>query len=137
MLTRIYLFFDWIISSSIYCSTRASRMCRMYSTKDPVSFGRKSFFNTYPLHTLLILYVSLVIVFSRMLNLAEMVNPYYHSFEDFIWCIIITMGTIGYGDHYPSAYIGRLIAFLAALSGIIWNSLLILTLSQYLSMSSS
>jgi hypothetical protein len=46
------------------------------------------------------------------------------------------MGTIGYGDYFPGTYLGRLIAFAAALSGIIWASLLILTLSQYLTMSS-
>lgn len=136
MLGRIYLLYDSIISSSLYCSTRASRMCRIYSTKDSNSFGPKSFFNTYPLHSLVIFYVSLVIVFSRMLSLAESNNPNFLSFNDFVWCIIITMGTIGYGDYYPGSYLGRVIAFSAAISGIIWASLLILTLSQYLTMTS-
>ena len=52
-----------------------------------------------------------------------------------MWCIVITMGTIGYGDYSPVTYIGRLIVFMAAISGIIMSSLLILTLSNYLSMS--
>lgn len=47
------------------------------------------------------------------------------------------MGTIGYGDYSPGTYIGRLIAFSAAISGIILASLLILTLSQYLTMSTN
>ncbi len=46
------------------------------------------------------------------------------------------MGTIGYGDYFPGSYLGRVIAFSAAISGIIWASLLILTLSQYLTMTS-
>jgi len=46
------------------------------------------------------------------------------------------MGTIGYGDYYPTTYLGRIIAFTAAISGIIMASLLILTLSEYLAMNS-
>lgn len=137
MMGRIYLLYDSIISSSIYFSTRASRMCRIYGTKDADSFGAKSFFNAYPLHSLTILYATLVIVYSRMLSLAEDSNSNFNTFEDFVWCIIITMGTIGYGDYYPGTYIGRLITFSAAISGIIWASLLILILSQHLTMSSS
>jgi hypothetical protein len=70
MLGRIYLLYDSLVNSSIYCTTRASRMCRIYSTKDSSSFGPKSFFNAYPLHSLTVLYVSLVIIFSKMLSLA-------------------------------------------------------------------
>ncbi len=136
MMGRIYLLYNAIISSSIYLSTRASRMCRIYSTKNYGTFGAKSFFNSYPLHSLAILYVTLVIVYSRMLSLAEESNPEFISFEDFVWCTIVTMGTIGYGDYYPGTYIGRAIAFSSAISGIIWASLLILTLSQYLTMTS-
>jgi hypothetical protein len=47
------------------------------------------------------------------------------------------MGTIGYGDYYPTTYLGRIVAFFAAISGIIMASLLILTLSKYLTMSSA
>jgi len=39
------------------------------------------------------------------------------------------MGTIGYGDYYPITYLGRIITFAAAITGIIMASLLILTLS--------
>lgn len=45
------------------------------------------------------------------------------------------MGTVGYGEYSPKTYIGRIITFHAALSGIILSSLLILTLGRYLSMS--
>ena len=45
------------------------------------------------------------------------------------------MGTVGYGDYSPKTFLGRAISFSAAISGIIISSLLILTLSRYLSMS--
>lgn len=71
MLSRVYLLFAAIINSSIYCTPRANRMCRIYNTKYEYNFGIKSVFNAYPLHSLLILFVSLVLVLSLMLKLAE------------------------------------------------------------------
>lgn len=47
---------------------------------------------------------------------------------------MITMGTVGYGDVVPKTYLGRAILFFASITGIIISSLLILTLSTYLSM---
>lgn len=50
---------------------------------------------------------------------------------------MITMGTVGYGDYFPQTYLGRIILFFASITGIIVASLLILTLSTYLSMQMS
>lgn len=71
-----------------------------------------------------------------MLKLAEENNQALQNFGNAVWCIIITMSTVGYGDVYPISYLGRVIAFCAAISGIILASLLILTLSQKLAMNS-
>ncbi len=78
---------------------------------------------------MLVLSISLVVVLSLMLKLSEENDPDFADFANVIWCIIITMGTVGYGDYYPTSYLGRTIAFIAAISGIILASLLILTLS--------
>ena len=44
MQLRIYLVFLSIISSSIYCNTRANRLCRIYSTNNNLFFGIKALF---------------------------------------------------------------------------------------------
>jgi hypothetical protein len=44
------------------------------------------------------------------------------------------MGTIGYGDYYPKTYPGRIIVILAAITGVIMSSLLIITLNAYLTL---
>lgn len=134
MLGRIYVYYDYLVSISIYSTTRAYRMCRIYGTKEEDVFGLKSVFNVYPLKSLLILFVTLVMIYSQMLSLAEENNKVFNYFQDYIWCVIITMGTIGYGDYYPITYFGRIISFSAAITGIIMSSLLIISLSQYLSM---
>lgn len=50
------------------------------------------------------------------------------------WCIFITMATVGYGDYFPKTLPGRIVGIIAAASGIILTSLLIVALSAYLTM---
>ena len=136
MQSRIYLLFMAIINSSIYCNTRAHRLCRIYSTKSSLFFGVKSLFEYKPLNFLVVLYISLIITYGQMISLSEREqNATYAHFQNSVWLIIITMGTVGYGDYSPITYLGRFICFSASISGIIISSLLILTLSRYLSMS--
>lgn len=134
MLGRIYLLYATIIRSSIYYTTRASRICRIYNTKNEDIFCFKSVFSANPLSTLVAFFVTLVVIYAQMLMLSEETNPAFNHFSNALWCIVITMGTIGYGDYYPMTYLGRIVAFAAAISGIIMASLLILTLSKNLAM---
>ena len=136
ILTRIYLLYSAIITSSIYMSTRANRVCRIYGTSCDNVFGMKCVFNEKPLSALSLIFISLLIVFAEMVRLCEQSA---HSsnlgvFGNSLWCVVITMGTVGYGDYYPVTYLGRFILFLASIAGIILSSLLILTLSTYLAM---
>jgi hypothetical protein len=71
MLARIYLLYNALIEISIYCTPRAHRMCRIYNSKNSVDFGIKSVFNAFPLTCLLVLFVTLTQILSRMLMLSE------------------------------------------------------------------
>jgi hypothetical protein len=44
------------------------------------------------------------------------------------------MATVGYGDYYPKTTPGRIVGLISAISGIILSSLLIVSLSAYLTM---
>jgi hypothetical protein len=44
------------------------------------------------------------------------------------------MATVGYGDYYPKTTPGRIVGLFSAISGIILSSLLIVSLSAYLTM---
>ena len=96
----------------------------------------KALFNNDPLLVLLLIFLTLLLTLGQMLKISEQnFDPRFADLGNSMWCVVITMGTIGYGDYSPVTYTGRAIVFLAAISGIIMNSLLILTLSTYLSMS--
>lgn len=47
------------------------------------------------------------------------------------------MATVGYGDYFPKTLPGRVVGLIAAASGIILSSLLIVSLSAYLTMQSN
>jgi hypothetical protein len=46
-----------------------------------------------------------------------------------MWCTIITMATVGYGDFYPETHIGRVIAILACIWGNFLISLMVVSLT--------
>jgi voltage-gated potassium channel len=59
------------------------------------------------------------------------------QYANCFWCVFITMATVGYGDYFPVTTAGRLVGVLAAVSGIIVSSLLIVSLTAYLTMQPS
>jgi voltage-gated potassium channel len=61
----------------------------------------------------------------------------FEQYANCFWCVFITMATVGYGDYFPVTTAGRLVGVLAAVSGIIVSSLLIVSLTAYLTMQPS
>ena len=53
-----------------------------------------------------------------------------------MWCILITIPGVGYGDTYPVTFHGRFVAVLAILSGCFMLSVLINSLTNVLSLQS-
>jgi hypothetical protein len=63
MLGRVYLIYSAIISSTIYLSTRGSRICRIYGNKCNLYFGLKCLFDSRPLFFLVVIFLSMIFVF--------------------------------------------------------------------------
>lgn len=49
-----------------------------------------------------------------------------------MWCIVLTMTTVGFGDYYPITHPGRIVAFIVATWGVFVVSLQVVTLSNML-----
>lgn len=105
-------------------------------------FAIKCIMQEVPIKALSFLFLLSVILYGHGLRLSEQNTVLeiksefdLSNFDNCLWCIVITMGTIGYGDYYPRTYPGRVITIFAAITGVTISSLLIITLSAYLSMS--
>ena len=70
MLLRVYSVYSAIVSSTIYLSTRGSRICRIYGTNCDLYFGFKCLFNTRPLFFLIVIFVSMLFVFGELVRLS-------------------------------------------------------------------
>lgn len=59
----------------------------------------------------------------------------FFEFENCMWCVIITMTTVGYGDFYPRTFIGRLCDIFTAIWGIFIVSMMVVVLTNTLKLS--
>jgi len=93
-----------------------------------------------PEWTVFIIFSTTVIIMAYILRLFEL--PYFrldpdesvHNIFNFyfnsIWCTVITMTTVGYGDIAPSTTPGRCIGLMIALTGTFMISIVVVTVSS-------
>lgn len=92
-------------------------------------------------HSLIVLTLSFFIstlIFGWAVRQFERVTPpliqtSIHKFDNFwnsLWCMVLTMTTIGYGDIYPSTHLGRLVTIIAGIWGVFVLSLFVVTLNN-------
>lgn len=61
----------------------------------------------------------------------------FESLENSIWAVWITMTTVGYGDFFPKTLYGRILIIIVAIWGIFIVSMMVVTLSNFLSLDNS
>lgn len=145
MMTKIYLVFRSLLSTSIYSSPRAVRLCSYNNIDHSYYFSIKCIQQEYPLATTTV--VSLIFLFifgigfrvaeGNLYNLNSQVLGSKTGFEDYstcVWFTFITMTSIGYGDYVPVTDIGKFLAGFVAIVGVLLNSFLVVALTEYLKM---
>lgn len=143
MLIRIYIIIRSLINFTKFASPRCERLCRHTGYQYSTLYAIKCIVHEYPLKAVFI--VSFVCLLSLSFGLhvseglsttpgAETVGSEFRNFSNCLWCIFITMSTVGYGDYSPTTIPGQLVAVAASMIGVILSSLLIVTLSSHLNM---
>ena len=87
------------------------------------------------------LFFASVVIFGFMLRIFD--RPLWVlkgriEFESYfipMWCIFVTMLTIGFGDFFPITFLGKVITYIAALWGVFICSLIIVCLQGLLDLS--
>jgi hypothetical protein len=106
-----------------------------------VRFTFKCFIIRNPGVTVVCTLSTSIFVLSYILRIFE--RPYFHEinsldYDDYfnsIWCIVITMTTVGFGDIVAYSYFGRVIIMITAFWGAFLISLLIVSVSKIFELS--
>lgn len=135
MFCRLYLFFRLCLTFSQYMSSRSHRIgalngCSMNQ------FALKCLMVDKPLQLQSSTMIISVLLFAYTLRIFEhplgMISGMNWTFQNSVWCVIVTMATVGYGDFIPKSVMGRILGILICFWGVVVVSIFVVTLISLL-----
>ena len=117
---------------------RSQRICNMNTCNASWLYAIKGKMQDRPLKLISIFMFMSVFVCSFALHVLE--GPFDESINEFtprdyvnsVWCTLITMTTVGYGDYYPVSHWGRIFGLTICLLGFIYVALLVVAITNVL-----
>ena len=145
MWMRVFFLIRSIFNYSIYTDAYSKKLCRSYGFSAGVRFTFKCQIIVNPEWTVAIMFTSTILILSYILRIFELpwfrqeptYLPEFDSYFNSVWCTIITLTTVGYGDIAPGTIPGRVIAMITALWGAFLISLLVVTVSSVFDLSNN
>ncbi|CDW88462.1 small-conductance calcium-activated potassium channel protein [Stylonychia lemnae] len=140
MIIRLYLIIRFALSFSRYRNSRMQRLCMINGTEATFMYSMKAFKQDRPYVFISgSLVVPLIVCGYGMRMFERPLIPVsgqdFDSLGNCIWCVIITMATVGYGDYFPISNFGRIVGILACLWGVFIVSIFVVTLNNLLEFS--
>lgn len=104
----------------------------------PWRVALKLLYTQHPLPCLGVAFLYSFFELSFVLHVVERdCNPEFSDFGNACWLIIVTMTTVGYGDISPIDPLGRVVASIACVWGIVMLACFCLVITEHLSLSAS
>ena len=136
MFMRFYFLIRTLMNFNVYSELYSKRICAKYKFEADTSFCIKALIKKQPGITIVLTAGISTLWLSYLLRIFERI--YYESqgqkvFDSYItaiWCVIITMTTVGYGDVYAVSPYGRSISIMNALWGAFIISLLVASIGR-------
>jgi hypothetical protein len=142
---KMYYFVKIYRNISLFTSDRIKSVAKKYRVNIGFLFAFKAQLKKYPYITLIFLLLFSIGIFGFNMRTFEygfdpnnsvgsetvksLSNSNFKFYLDSFWVVVITMMTVGYGDIYPNTHMGRIVAFISAIVGMVIVSLLIVTMS--------
>ena len=136
-LFRIWFIFKLYLVLSNSYSQRSFRISKINNIKISLMFPFKAKMESSPLIINIFLFLLALIVFSYNLRIFE---RYFDTINDYnlanylndLWCVFITMTTVGYGDISPSSFFGRINIIISCMFGVFLVGLMVVSVTSYL-----
>lgn len=96
------------------------RVCRLLRSSQSLLKQIQSNRKEATIASILILMVTLISLSSVFMLMFEGKDPNanIHTAGDAVWWAFVTISTVGYGDHYPVTFSGKVLAVLVIISGV-------------------
>ena len=122
--------------SSISYSQRSFRIAKMNGVKLGLKFPFKANMADNSLKINVSLFMICLLVFSYDLRIYERYFDELNennlgNYLNNLWCIFITMTTVGYGDISPKSFFGRLISVVTCMFGVFLVGLVVISVTSY------
>ena len=143
ILTRIYLFFKFYANYSKWGGVFSSMVCSECNAKGGFHFTYKAGIRERAFTFVFVLMGCTILIFGYALRNSEISfvryvpEKYFQDWTNVIngfWFMTTNILLLGYGDYYPTTLLGRIIAFVTCIWGIILEGILIKAILKYLKM---
>jgi hypothetical protein len=128
-----------IMLKSKYLSPRSYRLGKLNNTTPDLLYALKCYFKDKPMSFIGVVVIVSVVMFSFALRVAEyqfLSRDTYTAYSNIIWLTAMNMTTVGFGDVVPVTPIGRIIAALCAIWGVLIVAVMVGVLTHILSLTS-
>jgi len=133
MLGRLYIFLRLFDHYTFWTSERAVRVCRFMGFQPDTKFALKALVKYKAIFMVSLSIGISTFVFGLMVRTFERDGNDLFNFRviwNCLWCVIVTMATIGYGDIYPVTMLGRWVIIIACIWGVFLLSMFVVTLNN-------
>ena len=123
---------------TVWDSMMSEKICEKYSCTPGFIFSFKATQKNNPFLSLIILFFLSCICFGFSIRIFELhywetqkeltQNWRYHW--NALWCVFVSMTTVGYGDFYPKTHFGRVIIIISCVVGIYFISMMMIFMTQ-------
>ena len=134
ILTRVYLLFKYYANYSKWGGVFASMVCSECNAKGGFIFTYKAGIKEHSFIFVLVFMIFTILIFGYALRnceisfIRDVPEKYFQDWTQVtngFWFMTTNILLVGYGDYYPTTFLGRIIAFFTCIWGIILEGFLI------------
>jgi hypothetical protein len=136
---RLWFLIKYYLVSSPYFEPRTQRICAMNGFNTDLFFSLKGNVKNNPFEILGVLFTCLFFFFSYGIRIFERgldgkAAATFSNYYNCLWCLVITMTTVGYGDTTPSTELGQFLVIVNCFCGVMLLSMLIIAITNMLNL---